>query len=72
MTGGKWRRAEGEGRGENLPLFLSAHPTPAAQAINVEILALRHMQVVKSLRYNDLGLHTCKASFSVLNKLLFS
>lgn len=46
MTGGKWRGAEREGRGENLPLFLPAHPTPAAQAINVKILALRHMQVV--------------------------
>ena len=46
MTSGKWRGAEREGRGENLPLFLPAHPTPAEQAVNVEILALRHMQVV--------------------------
>lgn len=47
ITGGKWSGAVGERRGENLPLFLPAHPTPAAQAINVEIWALRrHMSLV--------------------------
>ena len=40
MAGGKSRAGVSEGRGENLPSFLPVHPTPAAQAINVEILAL--------------------------------
>ena len=40
MAGGKSRAGVSEGRGENLSFFLPVHPIPAAQAINVEILAL--------------------------------
>ena len=45
-----WQAGNGEEQrekdGEKISFSLPSHPTPAAQAINVEILELRHMQVV--------------------------